>query len=55
MIDMFVFLSDSQPQPQRGVSDEFPGRIQVYGRPNRVPKTSEVPGGHHLHRKHGCH
>lgn len=50
-----VSLSDPQPEPQRHLSDQLPGRVQVHGRPDGFPEAGEVPGGHHLHREHQRH
>lgn len=52
---LLVRVSDSQPQPQRGFSDEFPCGVQVHGRPRRLPEAREVSGGHHLHGEHVGH
>ncbi|KAM6951764.1 serine/threonine-protein kinase BRSK2-like isoform 2-T2 [Aplochiton taeniatus] len=38
--------SDPIPQPQRHLPDQFPGRVQVLGRPFRLPEARQVSGGH---------
>lgn len=45
--------ADPQPQPQRHLPDELPGRAQGDGGPGGVPEARQVPGGHHLHRGRG--
>lgn len=42
-------LPDPQSEPQRHLSDQLQGRVQVKRRSRGVPETSQVPGGHHLH------
>ena len=49
------FRPDPQPEPQRDLSDQFPGRVQVHGGPHSLPEASQVPGGYHLHREHRCY
>lgn len=45
--------TDPQPQPQRHLPDELPGRVQGDGGPGRVPEAGQVPGGHHVHGGRG--
>lgn len=45
--------TDPQPQPQRHLPDELPGRVQGDGGPGCVPEAGQVPGGHHVHRGRG--
>lgn len=49
------FSPDSQSEPQRHLSDQFPGRVQVHSWSDGFPEAGEVPGGHHLHREHQRH
>lgn len=44
-----AFTTDSQPEPQRHLPNQFPGRVQVDGGAHSLPEAGQVPGGHHLH------
>lgn len=48
-------LADPQSEPQRHLSDQLQGRVQVERRSRRVPETGQVPGGHHLHGERWRH
>lgn len=49
--------TDPLPQPQRAVSEQFPGRVQVVRRPVRLPEAGQISSTTifcqaSLHRKH---
>lgn len=48
-------LLDPQSEPQRHLSDQLPGRVQVHSWTHGFSEARQVPGGHHLHREHRRH